>query len=914
MNTSKDSRGHRKVLRIQLGEFDWLAIAAQAIAIVALFYAILRTGAVEIGTQMHICILIIIPLVIVALRSGSEAFARPKIVALLAACWVAWLALALLQVAPLPESLTSALSPQGSKLRNDFGASPGKTLSLIPMMTQLAWPQYVIGFAFFLIGASAFRSRRSRTAFLISVCVAGGAFACWGLLQRARGSFEVLPGVAAPDRAVPFSTINYKNAAAALLLATLAAGLGLVMTLFRQYLRDKTRSLRNGDKKIHSSRRGYGLSSQALEIHAIILYIALAVISTAIVVSLSRGAWISLVLATLATSLLIRKFFFTKKTLIGLAAMLIVGVIAIQVMGVGRRVMARASQTNVATLSSNDRISHWKDSAETVLQYPLLGSGLGTYGYATLPNQDADTPRWFEHAHNQPLEWAVEFGLLGMAILLVGCIAVCVLLKDLYRDRFESSTPLIWFVVCAFAMVSICTQSLADFVLCTPAVMWTYAMILGVTCSAVADGSKARGKRQRTQTIKTIPEQPEASFLVRLLCRPVGWSLVCLAALLLSQYWLQQEIVDNKLLMTTKVPSAALTPNEKQIDRVRNRLLARVESRPQNAKLWQRLALWDLASFRLDLIKESEQDDQRVSWQQTDLSRIFGIYYDVPSEDREQLLAEWINSPQRRDALEAAKTHFKTSIDKNPLVSKVHLQTAWMAPLIEEEWQKPARRCRLLSACNGDIQFANGLLAYHVRDNRTMVNQWARGLRFKPQNLSYVVTLASRRVSPQVLANDVLGDLRGNLWISLINDLSGRSGNEQFLEAFIPAAKEAVRKDPSMLPGKRHYHMAVMSRIVADNKKALKHLRAAVDTEPSNADYRYQLALTLMRAGDLMEAREEASLGRALKPRQPRWNNLIDKIDRKLAANQHNEAPKSKEIGNTAEFIDQPQRQQPFIR
>lgn len=71
------------------------------------------------------------------------------------------------------------------------------------------------------------------------------------------------------------------------------------------------------------------------------------------------------------------------------------------------------------------RVVHWADTMTSIRDFPLLGSGLGAYSYATLPYQKHYSRNWFEHADNQYFELLIEAGIPGLLIgLLAGAAAL----------------------------------------------------------------------------------------------------------------------------------------------------------------------------------------------------------------------------------------------------------------------------------------------------------------------------------------------------------------------------------------------------------------------------------------------------------------------------------------------------------
>ncbi len=92
----------------------------------------------------------------------------------------------------------------------------------------------------------------------------------------------------------------------------------------------------------------------------------------------------------------------------------------------GDVVMKPAEQRskNVASAteeSVEERIGPGLHSLDIVKDFPLLGTGGGTFHLAFFPYRPAEVHGYFDHAHNDFFEFAVETGLIGM-LLLVGMV------------------------------------------------------------------------------------------------------------------------------------------------------------------------------------------------------------------------------------------------------------------------------------------------------------------------------------------------------------------------------------------------------------------------------------------------------------------------------------------------------------
>jgi O-antigen ligase len=70
------------------------------------------------------------------------------------------------------------------------------------------------------------------------------------------------------------------------------------------------------------------------------------------------------------------------------------------------------------------RLPVWRDTEHLLREYPVFGSGLGTYSSVFPKFQTSSLDLFVPHAHNDFLEFATDLGLLGFLILavIVGCV------------------------------------------------------------------------------------------------------------------------------------------------------------------------------------------------------------------------------------------------------------------------------------------------------------------------------------------------------------------------------------------------------------------------------------------------------------------------------------------------------------
>ena len=140
-------------------------------------------------------------------------------------------------------------------------------------------------------------------------------------------------------------------------------------------------------------------------------------------------------------------------------------------------IMARFSLT---ATEFGGRIGAWKDAAAIASAFPLAGTGLNTYGIATLFYQRHEVTHRYEQAHNDYLQLLAEGGLL-LAIPAVLVIAAFV--RETWRRvrETEPGTTTYWLRAGAItAIIAIALQESMDFSLQMPGNAALFAVACGI--------------------------------------------------------------------------------------------------------------------------------------------------------------------------------------------------------------------------------------------------------------------------------------------------------------------------------------------------------------------------------------------------------------------------------------------------
>lgn len=186
---------------------------------------------------------------------------------------------------------------------------------------------------------------------------------------------------------------------------------------------------------------------------------------TAFIMAQSRGSVMALSLA----AAFIGWIRFGKKAVVILALLLIAVVL------VPNPLRQRAIEVSAQDPYAFSRIEIWKSSMERVLDHPW-GMGLGMYKYASFQYRfpiESDIVRYgkrAESAHNGYLQIAVELGIAGLAMFLIGIgVWMREVVGVLRRTLSNSERGLV--VGAAGAVVAILSHSMVDSVFHEPAVV-----------------------------------------------------------------------------------------------------------------------------------------------------------------------------------------------------------------------------------------------------------------------------------------------------------------------------------------------------------------------------------------------------------------------------------------------------------
>ncbi|MCX7158623.1 MAG: O-antigen ligase family protein [Proteobacteria bacterium] len=372
-----------------------------------------------------------------------------------AACFAVWLAYVWLQLLPLPVELLRLVSPESARWH--IAASVPDALSFAPLTldrhgTLDAACKSTAYFVYFLLALVLLQDRDRVRLATYAVILSGTFQALYGAFASLQGG-----GMAAAG------TFVNRNHYAAYMVMCLSVGIGVLMaSLSGTRYRSWGEFFREAVQWVITPKMGLRLLLVAMVIALVLTRSRMG--NGSFFISLFATGVIGLVLSKHATKSMV---------------VLLVSLIAIDVFIVGayfgtQRVVESIGHT---TLQTEDRdevagyaLRMWRD-------FPVFGSGLGSFP-VVFPRYSAEgTLESYTHAHNDYLELAAETGLLGIGLLglLVSfSFAAALRAQQLRKDPVMRGISF----AAMMGIIALMIHSTVDFNLQIPANALTFVLLL----------------------------------------------------------------------------------------------------------------------------------------------------------------------------------------------------------------------------------------------------------------------------------------------------------------------------------------------------------------------------------------------------------------------------------------------------
>jgi tetratricopeptide (TPR) repeat protein len=433
---------------------------------------------------------------------------------------VLFIAVAVLQLIPLPAWLINIVSPNTIALRTELlGGLPGAEtllksmpISLYSNGTKHDLRLVLAVAAVFVVVLNVFRRSGQIKRLLAAIALIGGLVAAVTLAQNLFGNGKIYWFISSTNtRGYSGPFVNHNNYGQFMNLS-----IGAALALFMVRLHEAF-----AGKKLTPTVAFECLGRGSAK--SIWLLLAIMSIGAATVfISLTRGGMIGLLAAMAFTTAL----FASQRSLKGHGWVMVgVGLLAfICVLYVGfDAVCERLASLRIFEKAEGGRLQILKDVAVAWTLFPIFGTGLGTHCVVyPMFDRSANTvlAAYVENEYAQVLE---ETGLVGLGLLIIIGIIVCAgCLRSIRHD--ERPINLAAYGL-SFGLLAILIQSMADFGQHLPA----NAVLSAIFCALLLNLAQSRQKSSGWERRTLIPFASPAVFRIIIflgVCVLWGWVLV----------------------------------------------------------------------------------------------------------------------------------------------------------------------------------------------------------------------------------------------------------------------------------------------------------------------------------------------------------------------------------------------------
>ena len=217
---------------------------------------------------------------------------------------------------------------------------------------------------------------------------------------------------------------------------------------------------------------------------AFIWLAGLAVMSLAVIMSLSKGAWLAFAISMSSSFIILlyrRKFILVSSFILILLVLLIsiarINPASIPSSQVKERLLSMRNLP--ATESASMRLSTWRDGLAIIRDYPVLGAGANAFRMVFPQYRKATTRKPFEHAENEYVQIPAEFGLPAAAVI----IAMLVVIARQWQISFLIEKHILVSSCVGGMLLASAVHASTDFALRIPLYFLTVTSMLGLVIS-----------------------------------------------------------------------------------------------------------------------------------------------------------------------------------------------------------------------------------------------------------------------------------------------------------------------------------------------------------------------------------------------------------------------------------------------
>jgi O-antigen ligase len=426
------------------------------------------------------CLLLILFLKNASLNGAMSLMPSRSAVAVAAFLFAGLAGLFLLQMIPLPEKLLGLVSPSAMAVFKKFGnyaAGTLHTISINPYATRQELFNLLAYAAVFYVIVKHYRTKEQLHSLIKTVLGIAGFLVLFAIIQKLTWNGRVFWFYPVDERLSSGSGIwgpyINRNHFAGYLEMVIPLGLALLI-----YSSPDIKTLPGVPFSVRIARF---LASDNL-VPFIMLFLGILVMSACLFMTLSRGGIIAFGVSALFFAWITNKRRSLKnKTL----SLVLIGIVILAVVVLAGWDQLEKRLDELQTERHISRLKVWEESLGIIKDYPLLGSGFGTFEYTYMRYQKPFNPlEIYTHAHNDYVELMTDSGIAGFCLTLSLVLIFFIRVYREWRTRHNK------FAVCVGAggltsFVAIGIHSIADFNLHIPANALLLSVIAGITYASV---------------------------------------------------------------------------------------------------------------------------------------------------------------------------------------------------------------------------------------------------------------------------------------------------------------------------------------------------------------------------------------------------------------------------------------------
>lgn len=769
----------------------------------------------------------------------------------------------------LPQGLASRVASEQLKIRNmvadELNGPHAEVAEALRSTTRIALNgpaaryqhTYFVLCAIALMLGTRFFYRRTDVLWLATgLALNGVVLAIFGAFQKVANS-NAIYGSLLEFGGVPFASFVNRNNAAGYLLICLGCGVAVLIYSFSNLKVSSEAEKKIGpgnEGRLQNFIRELGILLANLNVWRITLLVSCAILVSGVAMSLSRGGMISLLISMILLLLFLFRNQKNRALILVTLFLLPIGAASFGWAAFQDGVVERLETLNEEDImTTENRVQLWKDSIQAVKDYPILGSGAGSFPYVYKEYQTTKDASWYFHAENTFLELLITLGIVGASLLVclsvVWIIAATSLPKPKSDSRKAEPKTAVIGILGFFVLVSQGVCNFFDFGLLIPSNGIAFSLLMGALIGVYS-----------TYQATENPNQPRLSLFPRWTKWPLVVILIAASGYTVFSFYRESKTESAvKFSRTKSVEELSLAQVNQRID-----ALETIEKTGNaNLETYEFLGVLYTLRFQHKYVNYQLENSTQETPTREQVAKFSTIRflnfvlkdYDLPDPlpGRNLDLTELRGLPFFQD-IEAAVKSYEEAIKISPLSIHSIVGLAELARLVETD---PTNYFSLFSKLN--VRKASwfrrmGEAAIAHKRTELAIKHWRRALEIEKLEYETIVPNSLVFLGIETTCEKVL-PAKPRLLLEIAKTFF--SGNQ-------PASQEArdlvmqriieTLSDKAFTDAESNYLLGYAFKEMGDFDSAIPNYVRAISINPLRTQWKHELSLMYEAVGEIEEA------------------------------------------------------------